>query len=311
MRTPMATALAETATRPPGYSAIPLTGLAAREPLPFPLYLRTAENSWVLYRPATSALDDAHLGRLQAEGIAQLFIRECDRGLYFQRVEGALDEILLQRGVPLERRADVLQGVATAMAEELLAAPPTKVSLQRAQKVMVATSGLMLREANGFAALRKLMKASPGLARHSLTTGFLCMGLARVALAADATALTIAGLAGLLHDIGKVGQESRGTDPEHALRGADQLKAFGLPTAVVEAARSHHERWDGSGFPHGLAGTEIPELARVVGLVNTFDKVYTAQQPRVGVFDALRILAQAYRGCFEPRLTSALVSLFR
>ena len=52
-------------------------------------------------------------------------------------------------------------------------------------------------------------------------------------------------------------------------------------------------------------------MARVVGLVNTFDKVYTTQQPRVGVFDALRILAQAYRGCFEPKLAAGLISLFR
>ena len=81
--------------------------------------------------------------------------------------------------------------------------------------------------------------------------------------------------------------------------------------AVVEAARSHHERWDGSGFPQALKGAQIPELARIVGLVNTFDKVYSAQQPRVGVFDALRILAQAYRGCFDEKLALGLVKLFR
>ena len=72
---------------------------------------------------------------------------------------------------------------------------------------------------------------------------------------------------------------------------------------------SHHERWDGTGFPSGLRGEEIPPIARVVGLVNTFDKVYTAQRPKIGVFDALRIMAQAYRGCFDSKLTSGLVKL--
>lgn len=293
------------------YTAIPLQGLVAKEPVPFPLYLRTADDTWVLYRPAAGALDESHLGRLQAEGIAQLFIRDADRGVYFGRVEQSLDTILRERGVPLERRADVLQGVAAQMAKDLLQGPPDRAGVHRAQKVMMATSGLLLRETQGFAAIRKVMGASQGLASHSLSVSFLAMGLARQTLGADANLMVLAGLAGLLHDIGKVGHEDLDHDPEHTLRGADQLKALNLPPAVVEAARAHHERWDGSGFPQGLRGAQIPEVARLVGLVNTFDKVYSSQQPRVGVFDALRILAQAYRGCFDDRLALGFVTLFR
>ncbi|MCC7065918.1 MAG: HD domain-containing protein [Planctomycetes bacterium] len=293
------------------YTGVPLSGLVAKDPVPFPLYLATAEHTWVLYRPAAAALDEGHLGRLHSEGVLQLFIRDCDRGAYFSRVEHALDQILLQRNMPLERRADVLQGVAVHMAEDLLRAVPDKATIQRAQRVMMATSGLMLREAQGFAAIRRVMAASSGLATHSLTVSFLAMGLARIVLAADASTLVIAGLAGLLHDVGKVGHEDLDHDPEHTTRGAEYLKGLGLPVPVVEAACSHHERWDGSGFPLGLRGSKIPEFGRIVGLVNTFDKVYSAQQPRVGVFDALRILAQAYRGCFDDRLAQGFVRLFR
>ena len=56
---------------------------------------------------------------------------------------------------------------------------------------------------------------------------------------------------------------------------------------------------------------DIPTVARIVALVNLFDKVYTNQQPRVGVFDALRILAQAYRGSFDERMAQGLVKMFR
>jgi hypothetical protein len=49
----------------------------------------------------------------------------------------------------------------------------------------------------------------------------------------------------------------------------------------------------------------------VVGLADVFDKVYSSQQPKVGVFDAMRIVAQAYRGCFEERLAVDFVKLFR
>ena len=286
-------------------------GLVAKDAVPFPLYVGTASNTWVLYRPAAAALDESHVGRLQAEGMAQLFIRDADRGAYFQRVEHALDQVMLDRALPIERRAEVLTGVSLRVAEDLLAGPPDRAAVQRAQKVMMATSGLLLREQQGFAAIRRLMSASQGLAAHSLTVSFLSMGLARVILGGDGGTLLQAGLAGLLHDVGEVGHEDLDHDPEHTLRGAEYLRGLGVPTPVVEAARSHHERWDGSGFPAGLKAAAIPELARIVGIVDTFDKIYSTQQPKVGVFDALRILAAAYRGCFDERLALGLVKLFR
>ena len=302
---------AETPRNIATYTAVPLVGLVAKDPVPFPLFLLTADNTWVLYRPANAALDESHIGRLQAEGICHLFIRDADRDAYFARVETSLDQVLLDRAMPLERRADLLHGVARRVVEDLLAASPDKPTLQRAQKVMMATSSLMLREPGGFQAVRRVLSASQGLAAHSLTVGFLCMGLARHVLGADAGTLLQAGLAGLLHDVGKIGYETLDHDPEHTKRGADCLRGLGLPSPVVEAANSHHERWDGSGFPQALRGKQIPELAQVVAVADTFDRIYSSQKPRVGVFDALRILAQAYRGCFDDRLAQGLVRMFR
>ncbi|MEO6597202.1 MAG: HD domain-containing protein [Planctomycetota bacterium] len=293
------------------YMAVPVTGLVAKQALPFPLFLCTANNTWVLYRPTDFALDESHVGRLQAEGITRLFIRDADRSAYFSRVESSLNQILLDRDMPLDRRSVVLYGVAKAVAEDLLRASPDRAAVQRAQKVVMATSGLLLRETQAFAAIRTVMSSSEGLAQHSLTVSFLAMGLARNVLGADAGTLLWAGLAGLLHDVGKVGHEDLDHDPEHTTRGADYLRGLGLPAGVIDAVRSHHERSDGSGFPQGQRGAQIPDLACVVGLADTFDKIYSAKQPRVGVFDALRILAQAYRGCFEDRFTQGLVKLFR
>jgi putative nucleotidyltransferase with HDIG domain len=293
------------------FSAVPLEGLAGNVPLDFPLYLETGQHTRVLYRDVRTGLGEEHIGRLQAEGVKALFVREQDRQRYFHRVETALDSILRNRTVPLERRADVLHGVAIQMAEEVLVTPPDKEGIRRARKVMMATSSLLLRETQGFQAVRRILNAGADLATHSLTVGFFAMGLARHVLGAEPNLLLLAGLAGLLHDTGKVGHEHDGHDPEHTRRGFDQLRNLGLPLPVCEAALYHHERWDGSGFPRGLAGERIPELARLVGIANTFDKVYSGQQPRVGVYDALRILAQAYRGCFEERFALGLVNLFK
>lgn len=293
------------------YLPVPLEGLAAREPLPFPLYLETSPGQWVLYRDARTDMTSEQLERLQAEGVPGLFIRRSDQESYCRRVEESLDGILKDAAVPLSRRADVLHGVAVAMAGDLLRARPDRPALRRAERVMLAMGGLLLRERGAFAAVRRLMGASTGLANHGLTVGFLSMGLSRHVLGAEPGLLAMAGLAGLLHDVGRIDHEHLDPDPEHTIRGHDYLKLQQLPVAVCEAALYHHERFDGSGYPRGLSGEEIPELARVVGMVDTFDKVYSGQQARVGVFDALRIMAKAYRGCFEERLAAGFVRLFR
>lgn len=293
------------------YMPIPLVGLVDAEPVPFPLHLRTADDTWVLYRPAESLLDESHIGRLEAEGVQSLFIAEEDKAAYFRRVEDSLGQVMLDRSMPLDDRANVLFGVATTVAEELLSARPDSSAVLRARRVMSSTSSLFLREGQGFHAVRRLLSDGDGLAHHSLKVSFLTMALARVVIGADAETMTTAGLAGLLHDVGKIGHADLEHDPEHTTRGAEYLASLNLPKAVIEAAQSHHECHDGTGFPRRLHGDEIPSMARIVGLVNLFDKVYSNQEPRVGVFDALRILAQAYRGSFDERMAQGLVKLFR
>lgn len=293
------------------YMAIPMVGLVGLDAVPFPLYLRTASNTWVLYRPADTMIDESHLGRLTSEGIPNLFILDDDRAAYFMRVESSLDQVLHDRTMPLDDRAGVLYGVATMVAEELLNAKPDDQAVLRARRVMTATTSLLLREGQGFQAMRRMLSAGSGLSRHSLTVTFLSMGLARVVLSADAETLTMVGLAGMLHDVGRVGHEDLEHDPEHTTRGAEFLRGLNLPSQVIEAAQSHHECFDGTGFPKGLRGKKIPDFARIIGLVSLFDKVYNEQEPRVGVFDALRIMAQAYRGAFDERMAQGFVKLFR
>ncbi|MGE3175702.1 MAG: HD-GYP domain-containing protein [Planctomycetota bacterium] len=290
---------------------VPLTGLAGRQPVAFPIYLRTAADTWVLYRDKNSHIGEDQIERLASEGLRELFIRPADRGAYLHRVEGALNEILADRRTPVERRVDVLHGVATSVASEVLVGKLDGDGIARSQRLLVNASGLVLRDQTAFPALRSMLGASRSLAQHSVTVAFLAMGLARHVLSPDPTTLVHAGLGGMFHDIGRIGHEDLDHDPEHTHRGAAMLKQFGMPKEVAEVALAHHERWDGSGFPRMLSGEAIAPLARVVGIVDVFDEVYSSQKTPVGVFDALRILAQAYRGCFEERVAMNFVRLFR
>lgn len=97
----------------------------------------------------------------------------------------------------------------------------------------------------------------------------------------------------LLHDIGKIGvpddiinKDTRLTDEEyaairkHPAIGSDILKTIEEIPDIMIGARWHHERYDGRGYPDGLAGTEIPENARIIGVADAYDAMTSKRSYR-------------------------------
>jgi putative two-component system response regulator len=121
-----------------------------------------------------------------------------------------------------------------------------------------------------------------------------------------------------LHDIGKIGIPDgilfkRGllTDEEwqtmrlHTIRGEEICKPMKTLAPVLPIIRSHHERWDGSGYPDGLAGEEIPLLARILQVADIYDALTTARpyKPAFSHQHALEIMIEeARRGWRDPEL---------
>ncbi|MDF0652507.1 MAG: response regulator [Nitrospira sp.] len=124
-------------------------------------------------------------------------------------------------------------------------------------------------------------------------------------------------LGAFLHDIGKTSLPSyRFSEDqilpsgeasfcrEHPDRGARMIAPLGLPIEVRQIIASHHEQWDGQGYPRGLRGTEIPLLARIVGIAQTFDHLTADAPGRVALpLDvATRQLSLQSHGRFDPQL---------
>jgi putative nucleotidyltransferase with HDIG domain len=99
-----------------------------------------------------------------------------------------------------------------------------------------------------------------------------------------------------LHDIGKIGIDDailRKPGPltpaefkimqSHTVKGATILSTIPELAPVIPIVRSHHERWDGKGYPDGLAGEEIPRLGRIVAVADTFDAMTSDRPYRKGM----------------------------
>jgi diguanylate cyclase (GGDEF)-like protein/putative nucleotidyltransferase with HDIG domain len=127
--------------------------------------------------------------------------------------------------------------------------------------------------------------------------------------------------AAFLHDIGKLGvpepllrqAEATGdSDDEryrlHALIGANLVRQISFEESVHEAIRHHHERWDGSGYPDGLQGDEIPLGARVIALADVLDELYIARGDRS--HPLLETIVEYVSGQSGTRLDPALCELY-
>ncbi|MEU5638199.1 HD-GYP domain-containing protein [Streptomyces milbemycinicus] len=155
---------------------------------------------------------------------------------------------------------------------------------------------------------------------HSERVGRASVMIARE-LGMNGTRLEALRIAGVLHDVGKLGVPTRllrkngPLTPEerraielHPEYGHEMVRGIGFLGEAREAVLHHHERLDGSGYPYGLAGADIPEAARVVAVADAFDamtstRTYRRARPVPAAVEELKRCAGAQ---FDPRMVVAL-----
>ena len=131
-------------------------------------------------------------------------------------------------------------------------------------------------------------------------------------------------LAGRLHDIGKIGtreavmNKQGPLSPEeyehvkqHVIIGSQILSPLTHLGSVLGGVRSHHERWDGAGYPDGLRGEEIPIIARIIGAAEVYDALSTSRpyQDKMPTDKALRRMGELVETVLDPRVFSALTEV--
>ena len=162
------------------------------------------------------------------------------------------------------------------------------------------------------------------MAGHSRRVADLVRKLARH-LGTDPKTQQDCFFAALLHDIGKIGfSDSLLTRPtckmtgddlgryrKHTLAGESALMPFDELKNVSKIVRSHHERYDGQGFPDGLQGTEIPLGARLIAVVNDYDGLQLGilAEKRMTPDEAMALLVQARGKRYDPQIVDAFVEM--
>lgn len=133
--------------------------------------------------------------------------------------------------------------------------------------------------------------------------------------------------AGILHDIGKIGigddilykkgplsKDELQLIEQHAVIGERICKPLHSLSSILPAIRSHHERWDGEGFPDGLKGDRIPLMARMLSIVDSFDAMVSERPYRspVSIKDVInKMESESSSGQWDPLLIERFIEMMR
>lgn len=308
------------------------------------MFLHELGGAWLdhpFWRSSFKIEDAQTLQKIRASHIAEAWI-DTDKGLDVARGVGITEaqaaaevELDLQQSAAepaAAQRATTEEEVAAAAAICARAVAEVGKLFEEARMGKAIQPETLMPVANQIAAsvernpgvlsaLLRLRQQDSYTYMHSVSVGALMVGLGRQ-LGHESDVLTELGLAGLLHDIGKVGIElellnkkGRLTDQEfarlrnHAPLGHRLLVKGHASDVALEVARHHHERADGSGYPDQIAGEAISTSARMAAVCDVYDAT-TSNRPYKDAWPpaySLRKMAEWSHSQYDTRIFHAFV----
>lgn len=305
------------------------------------MFLDSLEGNWLAHPFWTSrfALDNASdLQTLRNSGIAWVRI-DTSRGLDVIAVENLTQErekvpsmpiALLPAETPQPSLSEFRQTVKllNRSKEAVIdifreARMGQAINIERCLPLIDEICNTLARDTPVLINLARLKSKDEYTYMHSVAVSALMIALARQ-IGLDPEKQRVAGLAGLLHDIGKItvppsilNKPGKLTEPElslvrtHPERGHEILLGLGgLSAPVLEVCLHHHERYDGAGYPRRLCGPHIGLFARMATICDVYDAL-TSDRPYKNAWDAAAALAHmaSWEGQFDPHLFQSFVKV--
>lgn len=308
--------------------------------LRFGMYIQAIDGSWFshpFWRTRFVLSDPADLQALRSSGVPAVWI-DTEQGVDIAdaaaattephpAVEAPIEELPARAATcsardEMQRASRVLnrskQAVASLFNEARLG---NAVDTQACLPVVEEISESLARNASALIGLARLKDRDEYTYMHSVSVCALMVSLARQ-LGLNESLTREAGLAGLLHDVGKMAMPAQVlnkpgklTDAEfdimraHPERGHAMLVHSGtMPEAVLDVCLHHHEKVDGSGYPHGLKGEQVSLFARMGAVCDVYDAI-TSRRPYKEAWDAASSLSRMaqWKGHFDTGVFHAFV----
>ncbi len=286
---------------------------------------------------------DVQLAKIRASGIRELFI-DTRSGLDLSHAPTSAEAAaLIERELEQFAQADKPKILhrQTSLADELGRAKNAfteatkvirgvmddvrlgrQVELDSSRIVVEKIASSVMRNNNAMMAMRRLKLLDDYTFLHSANVCAMMAAFCN-AIGMDVATIHDVALGSLLHDIGKMrinlallNKPGKLTEDEfrliksHVVLGSDLLRQMsGVPKIAFEPLEQHHERFDGSGYPHGIKGAEISQVGRMTAIIDVYDAITTDRcyGKLLSPADAVRKLFEWSKFHFDPELVQVFV----
>lgn len=292
----------------------------------FDLYFRpTQEQPFVLYCERRTAFTEQARLRLERNKIEDLYIQKEDLQQYNLYIAENLDQILADKRYNPREKSVILYDCAQAVVGEILRQPHSMESLRRGKQVVSHTVGFMTSKSFRVEDLLRTLSCEYYLYTHSINVATYTIALCMRNGFGDHATLREVAQGAMLHDIGEslidpeilnksgtLSGEEWELVQRHPVTGYQLLTEAGcFGEIALDIVLHHHERLDGSGYPHGLKGRELSPFIRMVNICDIFDALTTDRyhQERRNTFEALSYMHKNLRDELDPPLLRSFTEM--
>jgi len=309
------------------YIPISLDSLRINTVTNFDMYMNISGQSQkerlVLYRKKNIPFTERNRKNLIYQGTDQLFIDPSDRREHQLYLEETLDAIIADESVPNEEKSKIAYTCATGLVEELLENPRSGEHIKRSKAVISNMVNYMLTESQAFFNLMAATSFDYYTYTHSVNVAVFGIALAHRLNRYSQQEINTIGTGLMVHDLGKslierrvlnkrgaLNRDEWAVMKEHPENGVRLLRdSAQVNEEALIIVRDHHEKLDGSGYPHGLRNTAVHPYARIAALVDIFDALTTRRPYKLAErsFPALRIMRDEMRNGLDQELFTEFV----
>lgn len=291
------------------------------------IYLKMADRAVpVLYRKAGTGQSAPDFERLRENGVVSLLVKGEDLGRCEQMLEEGLSNVLGDGDVPPEQKADLVRHVGTNIARDLEASPDSPGTVDRASGLLDQVISSVLVDASIASGLLQVAAHHRTTASHLFAVSALAVLLGTEVFGSDPEELQTLGMAGMLHDLGKLAiprdvlsKTAQLSPPEVQLiqqHPVESVRLLSGNAAISDPVRQmvlqHHERADGRGYPLGLPGRELLVGSKILSIVDSFHAMIGRRSYRnpMKPADAVERMAPQVGRQFDPTVFAAWKALF-
>ncbi|MBI3543962.1 MAG: HD domain-containing protein [Deltaproteobacteria bacterium] len=305
---------------------MPLLELSAERPLPGSVYL-CLRHKMIRYRNGGDTLDADSFNKLVYNHVKYVFIEEPDRDAFNAWfVEGENSEAAAISQAFSPETQEIVMQVATQRRAmmDIFENPKDDKAVKEAVEVSKKLVTEFLRKPFAINNISALQKHSKGAVDHSVNVSVLSVFLGLRMGYTHQIILENLAMGGLFHDIGKMLVETSDegmtdeNDPamqQHPKLGQELLeKSSEVANEVRMIVAQHHEFLDGSGYPNGLKGLAVYDLARLVAIANIYDNLITKSKlegMKERQVEAVDILERDYADRLDAKKLEKVVKILR